>query len=110
MKYFCTETERKGTCYHEFQKGKWDGITFWRNDSLLLHDDICWELKLGKLLGKVIPEYDTYGNTEVTKEVWAEICERAEAIGGEVQAAIREADVWVQENFETEEVFYILGL
>lgn len=110
MKYFCTETEREGTCYHEFQKGKWDGCTFWKENSLLLHDDMFGELKLGKLFKMVIPEYDSYGNTEVTKAVWADVCQRAAVMAGEVQAAIQEADVWVQENFETEEVFYILGL
>lgn len=26
MKYFLKESERKGTCYHEFQKGKWEAI------------------------------------------------------------------------------------
>ena len=49
MKFFCTELERKGTCYHEFQKGKWDGKTFWKTDSLLLHDNIMCEVKLHKL-------------------------------------------------------------
>lgn len=29
MKYFVTNKERQGTCYHEFYKGKWDEKTFW---------------------------------------------------------------------------------
>lgn len=33
MKYCCTELDRKGTCYHEFQKGKFKG-SFWKEDSL----------------------------------------------------------------------------
>nr|WP_288625771.1 hypothetical protein [uncultured Roseburia sp.] len=28
MKYFVTDRERDGTCYHEFYKGRWDGKTF----------------------------------------------------------------------------------
>lgn len=24
MKYFCKVSDKKGTCYHEWQKGKWD--------------------------------------------------------------------------------------
>ena len=34
MRFFCVESERKGTCYHEFQKGKWDEKTVWKADSL----------------------------------------------------------------------------
>lgn len=30
MRFFCVESERKGTCYHEFQKGKWDEKQFGR--------------------------------------------------------------------------------
>lgn len=33
MKYFVTDRERDGTCYHEFYKGRWDGKTFWKEDS-----------------------------------------------------------------------------
>ena len=39
MKYFVKNSERESTCYHEFYKGKWDEKTFWKEDSLLLHDD-----------------------------------------------------------------------
>ena len=45
MKYFCTEDKRVGTCYHEFQKGKWDEHTFWKEDSLLLSDDVLVDLE-----------------------------------------------------------------
>lgn len=49
MKYFVTLDECKNTCYHEFYKGKWDEETFWKRDSLYLHDDILYELKLEDL-------------------------------------------------------------
>ena len=39
MKYFVMLDECKNTCYHEFYKGEWDEETFWKNDSLYLHDD-----------------------------------------------------------------------
>ncbi len=29
MKYFVSDNERKNTVYHEFQKGSFDGHTFW---------------------------------------------------------------------------------
>ena len=43
MKYFIKDKDRKGTCYYEFYKGKWDGESFWKTDSILLHDDIVFQ-------------------------------------------------------------------
>ncbi len=110
LQYFCRESERKGTCYHEFQKGKWDEHTFWKTDSLLLSDEVLVELKLSRLFKKAIEEYDAYGPVRVTKEQWAAVSKLSETAGGKQWEAIREADVWVQNCFETEEVFYILGI
>ena len=45
MKYFVTDRERDGTCYHEFYKGRWDGKTFWKEDSISLHDNIMFQAK-----------------------------------------------------------------
>lgn len=110
MLYFSTEVERCGTCYHEFQKGEWKRKRFWKEDSLLIHDDIYHRLELGKLISGVIAEYDPYGITKVSKEQWDEIYRIAEEIGGEIFYAISEANVWVCKNFESEEVFTILGI
>lgn len=110
MKYFCTEEERKGTCYHEFQKGKWDGRTFWKEDSLLLDDDIYWELGMGKLFKKMLAGYDAYANTEVSREQWEAISQRAHELGGCLQTAVEEVDTWIKEELGEEECFTILGL
>lgn len=40
MKYFILDEKKEHTAYHEFQKGKWDGETFWKPDSLLLSDEV----------------------------------------------------------------------
>lgn len=110
MKFFCTASERIGTCYYEFQKGRWDGHTFWKEDSLLLHDDVYMKLGLDKLFKKAISVYDAYAHTEVNKDQWQKVCEIAGELGGEVKLAIGEADVWVKENFVREEVFTIVGI
>lgn len=110
LKYFCTDENRIGTCYHEFQKGKWDEHTFWKKDSLLLSDDVLVELKLGSLLRKGIREYDPYGPVEVNKEQWLMLLELANQAGGAQMEALQEANEWVQECFATEEVFTILGI
>ena len=90
MKYFCVESEREGTCYHEFQKGKWDEETFWKEDSLLLYDDILIQYEIYKLFQYVDSEYSDCGEIEIDKEKWNTICNRADAIGGEVKNLIDE--------------------
>lgn len=110
LKYFSTEENREGTCYHEFQKGRWDEHTFWKKDSLLLSDDVLTELKLGKLFRKALQDYDPYGPVEVDKKQWATLLELACEDGGVCMDALQEADAWAQECFATEEVFTILGI
>ena len=107
MKYCCTELERKGTCYHEFQKGKFND-SFWEKDSLLIHDDIFYILNLADLFYSVVPSYDESGETEITLNQWSEICLRASEIGGEVKVAIKEVDSWVKTIFEAYDVFTII--
>lgn len=110
MRYFCTEAERVNTCYHEFQRGWWDGKSFWKSDSLLMHDDIFYALNMKKLFKDTIPGYDYYGETSIDQSQWLKLKEAAEAYGEELKAALGEAEDWVRENFKKEDVFTILGL
>ena len=57
-----------------------------------------------------IPQFDPFGNTEVTKEQWQQVKSRAEAAGGEALVAIIEIEDWVVKCFEEEEVFTICGI
>ncbi len=109
MKYCCTESDRKGTCYHEFQKGKFNG-SFWKEDSILIHDDDLYMLHLADIFRSVVPSYNVYGETEIVKEQWNEIYRRALEIDGEIKIAINELNFWVKMVFETEEMFTILGI
>ena len=88
MKYFCTEQERQGTCYHEFFKGKWDNKTFWKEDSLLLDDDnMFYYTQFGKILS-----------------------EQAKTFGDKESELVDEANPWMQEAFKEYGVITILGL
>lgn len=74
MNYFVTNDERIGTCYHEFFKGKWDGETFWKEDSLCLDDDLLCECRaFGNAILSVIPSYSPFGITEISPEQWEAI-------------------------------------
>lgn len=55
MKYCCTESDRKGTCYHEFKKGKFSG--FWKEDSILIHDYNLSILHLADIFYSVVATY-----------------------------------------------------
>ncbi len=110
MKYFVFDQERKNTLYHEFQKGKFDGKTFWKKDSIYLSDDMLITLGIDDLFVEVIPNYDTCSELEIDKELWMNIKQKAEEIDGEVYACIFEADDWVQNTYLKYDVFTIIGL
>lgn len=110
MKYFCTVSNRVGTCYHEFYKGKWDGKTFWKSDSILLHDDTLIELEIYKALSAVISDYDPYGETKINQSQWEDILNYSSQLDTEAKIALTEAKIWVNETLENEEYFTILGI
>ena len=109
MRYFVKDEERNGSCYYEYYKGKWDGKTFWRKDSISIHDDVLYEFpEYEDAIIKVIPTYNPFGETEVYPEQWKAIGE----IIKDAQARVlyMEADVWVRKTFNEYPCFTILGL
>lgn len=111
MKYFVTNNERESTCYHEFYKGKWDGSTFWKEDSLSLHDDIMIENKgFEDAIRAVIPTYDPCGETEVSFEEWKKIGRIIKQMDECSQELYQEADAWLKDVFKEYECFTILGI
>jgi hypothetical protein len=110
MKYFVLSTERHGSCYYEFYKGTWDNKTFWKSDSIYLHDDVMYNLNIDKIFACVLTNYDPFGETEVTHLQWKDILKQAQITGGDTYAAILEADQWVSETFVEHNVFTILGI
>ena len=111
MKYFVCDNERKGTCYHEFYKGKWDEKTFWKEDSIFLHDDIMFENKgFVDAIVKAVPTYAKYGVTEISLEEWEKIGLNIMLKDEISQEIYCEADIWVKEVFKEYECFTILGI
>jgi hypothetical protein len=111
MKYFVTNNEREGTCYHEFFLGSWDEQSFWKNDSIYLDDDIL-TMNLGfyEALKKVVPTYDPYNETEFSREDWENV--RKNIPGSDIKSLelYAEADEWAQENFKRFSKFTIIGI
>lgn len=115
MKYFTDNFERRGTCYHEFTRGKWDGKTFWSDDSLFLRDDYLSDLKLYELVFK--PAFDEqgekfsrWGANTVTRVLWENILCHAEDAGGEVWNLFCEITSFAEKSLSEDGEFSILGI
>lgn len=111
MRYFVVDSERTSTCYHEFFKGKWDGKTFWKEDSLSIHDNTLYENKgFVDAIMKVIPNYDPFGETEISYDEWKRI---GQSIAEEDTSSLElysEANEWVEDVLQEYGCFTILGL
>lgn len=107
MKYCCPNSQRKGTAYFEFQKGKFKN-KFWLDDSINVSMDNFDLFHLDKLIFKVIPTFDYCGITQVSHEDWNEII--AQARGTAAEPIISELMVWAEECFVTDDLFTILGM
>ena len=110
MKYFVFDHERKNTVYHEFQKGRFDGHTFWKSDSISISDDLLVSLSLECLFARVIPNYNSYSEFEIDANLWNMIMQKAEQIGGDISECILEADDWVKNTYLEYDVFTIIGV
>lgn len=106
LNYCCTNRQRRGSCYFEFQRGRFQGI-YWKETSIYVDADDFDRLLLYRIFP---PEFQYYGETFITASQWHQICLAAREIGGEVQAITAEIDPWARDCFRAEPVFTILGV
>ena len=107
-KYFITESERKGTCYFEFQKGEFDG-TFWLEDSLLLEADIFDELGLCNYFELAVPDFYYYGPNRISREQWKQLVSIVPK-NSKAEEVLEELMFWAEECFEKCGTFSVLGI
>ena len=112
MEFFIHNNERDCTAYHEFYKGKWDGKTYWSDDSIYLHDnELVSHDGFYDALKNTIPDYDPYDiPTVVTREVWAKVREAIPDKDTESLELYEEANAWAKEPLEKDGLFTILGI
>ena len=111
MKYFLDEVQRKaagGTCYFEFQKGKFRN-KFWLKDSLCLHADIFDSLNLYDLFSNSIEDFCYYAPTEVCKEQWEVLIAKSKE-NERWMDVIEELTPWIEECFTNHKCFTICGI
>ena len=112
MKYFVDERGRKAShssCYFEFQRGRYHDRC-WLDDSISISNTVWDELRLSELFGTVLPTFDYFGINVVTREQWeriVEISQKSNLLWSEV---IAEVTSWVEQCFEENEVFSVLGM
>lgn len=109
MEYCCFNNQRTGTCYFEYQKGKFED-NFWLDSSIYLHADLFDKLNLYQIFVKAVPEFAYYGITEIDREKWNLLIVTANQIGGSIKCVFHEIDSWVNLFSPTENVITILGI
>ena len=100
---------RGGTCYFEFQRGRFRG-KHWLDRSVYLDAELFDHLHLFSLFQEALPHFNYYYVTEVSPAQYEKLKSLALARGGESSALIQELDHWVQDCFLTENVFTICGI
>ena len=111
MKFFVFDKDRKGTCYHEFYKGKWDEKTFWKTDSISLDDNIlCKHPGFVDAIIEIVPDYDPFGETEISLEQWIAIGNAIKQKDCSSIELYQEANKWLKKVFEEYGCFTILGI
>ena len=111
MKCFISEEKRKesgGTCYFEFQKGKFKN-KFWKKDSICLYADVFDKLDLYQLLADSLGEFDYYGVNVVSQDQWRKIIEKSTE-NEQWKMIIEELKPWVEECFIKHKHFTVCGI
>ena len=109
MKYFVYDHERKGTNYYEFYKGKWDGVTFWHPESISIDDNIIFKNpNFVDSIKTIVPSYDPFGETEISKEEWQEI--GRQITDEKSRKLYEEATEWLNTIWDEYHCFTIIGL
>lgn len=107
MTHCCENGGRTGSCYFEFQRGKYEQ-KLWQENSIYVSAETFDEFNLKKLIRGVVPAFDYYGITEVTQDEFEEIAARAQDLPA--KDVVDELTAWAERCFETEAVFTILGI
>ena len=112
MKYFVNDEQRKNSHssgYLEFQEGRFHDKC-WLDTSINISDDLWDEYHVSDLILEVVPEFDFYGMTVITKEQWEHIAAKSQTEQCTCKEILAEAIPWVKNCFEANDVFTILGL
>ena len=93
----------------EFQQGQYHDKC-WLDTSISISDEIWNSRHVSDLILEVIPEFDFYGMTIVTKVQWDNILTKSQSDGCTCKEIIAEAVPWAAKCFETNDVFTIIGM
>lgn len=122
MKYFLTVKDNYPSYTYEFQKGKWEEPDwedescwsmdlFWKEDSLLLDDDVLFENEgFADALYGVLKDFNSFNEVSFTVREWEEIFKRASQADNSSEEMALEANQWMKEAFAEYEYVTIIGV
>ena len=93
----------------EFQQGQYHDKC-WLDTYISISDEVWNSRHVSDLILEVIPEFDFYGITIVTKVQWDNILTKSQSDGCTCKEIIAEAAPWAVKCFETNDVFTIIGM
>lgn len=115
-KYVFALEELTGSDFLEFAKGKtWDGKKFYAKDSLYVSDDAFFFF-LENMFRTIVPTFDMFEHTRVTREEWQKIRKLRLARfvdpkdRNDAEIALAAIDRWVQETIAANEDFVVIGV
>ena len=96
--------------YWEFFAGEWvyGRDEFWNEGSICIDWEPYFEIE--GIIWDVIPEYNSFGETQINRMQWEEICRKAIQKSEVAAQIVQEADLWATEVWKNHNVFTILGI
>jgi hypothetical protein len=99
--------ELPGRDVFEIMKGKYREA-HWLDDSIYLTEDVLMQTELKDLLEQTVP-FNYYGPTEIDRNAWESIRQKALTSSDLTRQLIAEIDAWARKCFENETCFTICG-
>lgn len=108
LDYVKDNMENYSTNFIEFTKNFRDGP--WSPDSIYIYGGTFNSLGLNKLFHAVLPGFDFYYDTVVTKNDWNKLYERSQSLDQRTIDVLNELKIWVDECFLEYDEFTIRGV
>ena len=116
MKYFNTyeelDFEKNSTDYLQIIWGDGQEREYWAKGSLYISGFVFDSLDGMKVFRETgaLPDFDFYGDTNVSEEAWKNLRSILTRKGGEYAVLVEELDAWISDGFSKHNCFTILGV
>ena len=109
LHYFIIYRDCGCTAYHEFQPGQ-SNYDCWSQSSIFLDEDIMEDSKLEGFFNRIIPNYDYFGRSIVSKETWELLKNEVDKESEIIKEIIQDMTPWAEKSINTFGFFTIIGI